>query len=55
METYQVTNVETGGKYICKAENPKAARQKTNWPKRLCRVDKVSAPTQEPDSDEKGD
>lgn len=55
MDTYQVTNKETGGKYICDAESEKAAREKTNWPKKLCRVEKLPEPPSEPDSDEKGD
>lgn len=55
MDTYQVTNKETGGKYICDAESKEAAREKTRWPKQLCRVERVEAPATEPDSDERGD
>ncbi|MBA7716425.1 hypothetical protein ES703_125498 [subsurface metagenome] len=54
MDTYRVTNKETGATYTAEGESAKDVAAKTNWPAKICKTKKVETAISEPDEDEGG-
>lgn len=54
MDTYRVTNKETGATYTAEGESAKDVAAKTNWPKKYRRVEKITTDASEPENDEGG-